>query len=61
MGVKGSVGEALPLVLPEETGVPEADVVDLVPGAFAVQSVPTFLRSLPFPGEKKNTLWSKGN
>lgn len=40
MGVEGGVSEGLPLVLPEELGGAELDVVDLVAAVAAVEAVP---------------------
>lgn len=40
MGVKGGVGEALPIVLSKELAVTQADVVDLVPRAASVRPLP---------------------
>jgi len=43
--MEAGVGEALALVLPEESTVAQDNVVDLVSGALAIQPVP-FLRTL---------------
>lgn len=49
MRVEGGVGEALAVVLSEELAVTQADVVDLVPGATAVRSLPLLGRHLSLP------------
>lgn len=52
--MKAGVGEALPLVLPEESAVAQDDVIDLVARTAAVKAMPLFLRLLTFPGTKLN-------
>lgn len=52
VGVKGRVGEALAVVLPEELAVTEADVVDLVARATAVRPLPLLWRELALPARR---------
>ena len=65
MAVEGRVREGLPLVLAEEPRVAEDNVINLVPGTFAVEPVPFFLRLLPFSDRQTRkyyfTLRSAGN
>lgn len=51
MRMEAGVGEALALVLAKESTVAQDDVVDLVSGTLAVQSVPFLRTLLPLPAD----------
>ena len=54
MSVERGEGEALPLVLPEELALLQADVVHLIGRAAAVGALPLVGRAAPpLPGEKR--------
>ena len=60
--VEGGICETLPIILPKELAVTEADMVDLVPRAPSVRPLPLFWRQLAFPVVKnrrsgENSLW----
>lgn len=53
MRMETRIGEALALVLAEEATVSEDDVINLITGTLAVQTVPLFGRLLTLPEEQR--------